>query len=120
VYAEYGQLRARIDGREGYIFFSDKKKPNPQPLAMPEFKPGEVRFAVKSDKRDFIDCVKSRGETLEPAEVGHRVTSLGHLGQIAIQIGGKLTWDPAKERFLDNTAANAMIAKPIHAPRRPT
>ena len=72
------------------------------------------QFRLKSDKQDFIDCVKSRQETLEPAEVGHRVTSLGHLGHIAIQVGGKLRWDPEKERFLDNDAANAMIDKPIH------
>ena len=67
-------------------------------------------------RRD-IDAVKTRGETLEPAEVGHRVTSLGHLGQIAIQVGEKLKWDPEGEQFVGNDKANAMIDKPIHAPR---
>jgi hypothetical protein len=83
---------------------------------MPTLQPNELHFYVKTDKQDFIDGVKSRQETLEPAEVGHRVTSLGHLGQIAIQLGRKLQWDPLRERFSDDEA-NAMIDKPIHAPR---
>ena len=76
-----------------------------------------IHFYVKTDKQDFIDAVKTRGETLEPAEVGHRVTSLGHLGQIAIQVGGKLQWDPEKEQFLGNDKANAMIDRRVLAPK---
>ena len=118
VYAEYPQLQAKIDGREGYLYFGDRRaKSPPQLMPAPASRPDDVRFYVKSDKQDFIDCVKSRGETLEPAEVGHRVTSLGHLGHIAIQLGKKLKWDPDRERFLDNDAANAMIDRPIHSPR---
>jgi hypothetical protein len=89
-------------------------------MPAPVIRPDEIHFYVKTDKQDFIDAVKTRGETLEPAEVGHRVTSLGHLGQIAIQVGGKLKWDPDKERFLGNEKANGMIDKPIHAPSAPS
>jgi predicted dehydrogenase len=117
VYAEYTQLQAQLDGREGYLYFADKKAKSPNLISMPALRPDDLRFEVKSDKQDFIDGVKSRGETLEPAEVGHRVTSLGHLGQIAIQLGQTLRWDPDRERFLDNDAANALIDKPIHSPR---
>jgi hypothetical protein len=61
--------------------------------------------------------VKTRQETLEPAEVGHRVTSLCHLGHIAIQVGEKLRWDPEKERFPASDAASQFLDRPIHAPR---
>ena len=64
-------------------------------------------------KQDFIDAVKTRGHTLEDAEVGHRTTSLCHLGHIAIRVGGKLQWDPRQERFLNSDAANAWIDKPM-------
>ena len=105
--------------REGYLFYNEKKAKQKQPELMPAptIRPDEIHFDVKTDKQDFIDAVKTRGETLEPAEVGHRVTSLGHLGQIAIQLGGKLKWDPDREQFLGNDKANAMIDKPIHAPK---
>jgi myo-inositol 2-dehydrogenase/D-chiro-inositol 1-dehydrogenase len=115
VYAEYTQLRVNLGGREGYLFFNDRGKDAPKLMEAPAIGPSETHFYVKSDKQDFIDCVKSRGETLEGAEVGHRVTSLGHLGQIAIVTGKRLRWDPEQEKFQDNDAANAMIEKPIHA-----
>jgi len=110
----------KIEGTDGWVLadFSSLKT-QPESLAAAEIGPNEVHFRLKSDKQDFIDCVKSREETLEPAEVGHRVTSLCHLGHIAIQLGQKLKWDSDKERFLDNDAANAMIDKPIHAPKAP-
>jgi predicted dehydrogenase len=119
VYAEYGQLQAKLGDQEGYLFFADKKaKAVPKMITAPALRSDDTRFYVKSDKQDFIDCVKGRGETLESAEVGHRVTSLGHLGQIAIQLGTKLQWDPERERFLNNEAANAMIDRPVHSPKR--
>lgn len=40
-------------------------------------------------------------------------TSLCHLAHIAIQLGGvKLNWDPAKEAFIDNVAANKLTQRP--------
>jgi myo-inositol 2-dehydrogenase/D-chiro-inositol 1-dehydrogenase len=118
VYAEYTQLRVKLGTQEGFLFDSPRKGGKRHTLMpAPALPAGAVRFDVKTDKQDFIDSVKSRRETLEPAEVGHRVTSLGHLGQIAIQLGGKLRWDPVQERFADNDAANAMLTRPIHAPR---
>ena len=109
----------RFEGTEGWIHADSKKLESRTPQSM-DVKNGERwnLLPFKSDKRDFIDAIKSREQTLEDAEVGHRTTSLGHLGQIAIQIGGRLEWDPVQERFRGNDAANAMIAKPIHAPRR--
>ena len=60
----------------------------------------ELHFPMMHEKRDFLNAVKTRGATLEDAEVGHRTASLGHLGQIAIQLGRKLKWDPDKEVFI--------------------
>jgi len=110
----------RFEGSEGWIQADYPKglAAEPAKLLDAAVGPEGVRFRLKSDKQDFIDCVKTRQETLEPAEVGHRVTSLCHLGHIAIQVGMKLTWDPAKERFLDNDAANQFLDRPIHAPRQ--
>jgi hypothetical protein len=56
--------------------------------------------------------VKTRGPTLEDAEVGHRTASLGHLGQIALELGRKLKWDPDKERFVGDDEANQRLSLP--------
>jgi hypothetical protein len=109
----------RFEGDEGWIHAAygkplEASSPALLAAAIPET---GVRFPLKSDKQDFIDAVKSRGQTLADAEVGHRTTSLCHLGHIAIQVGRKLSWDPVRERFRGTSEANRLIDRPIHRPR---
>ncbi len=109
----------RFEGDEGWIqahFGRGRVKAEPASVLESEIGPDELRFRLKSEKEDFIDCVKTRGRTLEDAEVGHRTTSLCHLGHIAIRLGRKLRWDPKAERFADDDEADSWIDKTIHAP----
>jgi len=108
----------KIEGSEGWVW-ADFREIKAEPESLLTWTPGpnDKVLRLKTDKQDFIDSVKSREETLEPAEVGHRVTSLCHLGHIAIHTGRKLTWDPDAERFGNDAEANALIDRPIHQPR---
>jgi predicted dehydrogenase len=64
--------------------------------------------------RNFLDCVRSRRETICPAEVGHRSVTVCHLGVISLRLGGKkLTWSPDKERFVGDEEANKMLSRPM-------
>ena len=81
-------------------------------------RPGDVRLTLKSEKRDFVDCIKTRARTVADAEVGHRTNSLCHLGHIAIQLGRKLTWDPQTERFPGDDEANRMLSRSMRSPWR--
>jgi len=65
---------------------------------------------------NFIDCVKSRKTPICPAEVGHRSASLCHLGVIAIRLGRKLNWDPAKEQFVGDDEAQSWVARQMRKP----
>lgn len=58
------------------------------------------------EHRDFLDCVKSRKDPYFPVDIGHRVATVCHLGNIAIDCGEKLAWDPEKEEFINNEKAN--------------
>ena len=78
--------------------------------------PGELRLPLKSEKRDFLDCVKSHTRTVADAEVGHRTTSVCHLGHIAIQLGRRLTWDPRAERFDGDPEADRMLRLALREP----
>jgi len=106
----------RFEGEEGWIqanFSSqDKLQAEPKSLLDSKIGPQELHFPLKHEKRDFLDAVKTRGPTLADAEVGHRTSSLGHLGHIAIQLGRKLKFDPDKERFAGDDEANQMLALP--------
>lgn len=105
----------RFEGTEGWVqanFGGEGLQAEPTSILGAEIGPNEIHLPFKNEKRDFIDCVKTRGQTLEDAEVGHRTTSLCHLGQIAVQVSGKLEWDPAAERFRNSDAANKLLSNP--------
>jgi predicted dehydrogenase len=114
------KVYVRFEGSEGWIFAQYQKPLQAEPAAVLDAKIGdnEIHFPFKSDKQDFIDAVKTRGDTLEDAEVGQRTTSVCHLANIAIQVGKKLEWDPAKERFTNTPEANEYMGKWILPPPR--
>ncbi len=107
----------KIEGSEGWVY-ADFREVRAEPESLLEWRhgPDDLRLRFKSDKQDFIDCVKSREPTLEPAEVGHRVTSLCHLGHLAVYLGRKLHWDPDAERFANDDEANALIDQTLLYP----
>ena len=59
--------------------------------------------------RDFLDCVVERRQPLCTLEDGHRSTTFAHLGNIALELGRTLRWDPEAERFPDDAEANALL-----------
>ena len=65
---------------------------------------------------NFIECIRSRKDCICSAEIGHRSVSVCHLGNLALQAGRKLQWDPAKEQFINDADANAMIRREMRKP----
>jgi len=109
----------RFEGSDGWIeadYNTRAVKAQPQSILDSPVKPDEIHLPLKDEKRDFIDAVKTRGQTLEDAEVGHRTTSLCQIGHIAIQVGHKLKWDPQTERFTNDDAANRLLGRPMRSP----
>ena len=105
----------RFEGEGGWVqanFGGVPLEAEPKSLLDSKIGPNELHIPLMHEKRDFLNAVKTRGATLEDAEVGHRAASLGHLGQIAIQVGRKLKWDPDKEVFIDDDEANNLRSLP--------
>jgi len=71
---------------------------------------------TESLHNNWLDCIKSREQTLVPAEVAHRSCSIALLGDIAMNIGRRLKYDPAKEQFINDGEANTMISRPQRRP----
>ncbi len=65
---------------------------------------------------DFLKSVKSRKDPYFPVDIGHRVSSVCHLANIALRLGRKLKWDPDAERFPDDTSANALLSRSMRKP----
>ena len=76
----------------------------------------EIRLRSPGHHREFIECIKTRNITITPAEVAHRSASIGHLGQIAMITGRKITWDPVKEEIANDPGASAMLGRTPRAP----
>ena len=62
--------------------------------------------------RNFIDCVKSRKETICPVEMAIRCDTIGHLARAAALTDSVVNWDPAKEQVVDNDAASKLLSLP--------
>jgi predicted dehydrogenase len=68
-------------------------------------------YPAKNHRRNWIECVKSGKSTICPAEIGHRSATVCHLGNIGYRLRRILTWDPAKERFVNDAEANRLLTE---------
>ena len=69
-----------------------------------------------SHMENFVDCVRNRETPISDVWTHHRAVSLCHLSNIAMLVGRKLNWDPAKEDFVGDTQASALLSKPQRPP----
>ena len=58
---------------------------------------------------DFIDCVKTRKTPVSSIEQSFRSSSFALLANIAWEVKQRVEWDPVKERFTNNKAANKLL-----------
>lgn len=122
----------RFEGTEGWVEFDYKGiQTSPESLKTAKIGLQEIHLPVSVKNRledgrkhsmsydhvrNFIDCVKSREEPVEPVEAGHRTASLCHLGNIAMKLHRKIRWDPQQEQILGDEEAAAMLSRPMRAP----
>jgi predicted dehydrogenase len=79
--------------------------------------PNEVHLYQSDDQHgNWLECIKSRKAPTAPAEIGHRACSTCLLHHIAMKTKRHLHWDPAKERFINDDAANALLSRPQRVP----
>lgn len=119
-FRDAGPASVRVEGSSGWVentwFKSDGFKASDPKLL--KWKPGagEIALPVLNEKDDFVACVRSRKETLIPAEIGHRAASMAQIAYIAAKLQTKLRWDPVAEQFPGNDAANRLLARPLRGP----
>jgi hypothetical protein len=123
----------RFEGSDGWIFASrggaratasDPANTEGLPIAASDPRlleskigAGETRLHQSADHHlDWLASIQTRKPAATNPEQAHRSTSACILGWIAMKLGRKLRWDPAKERFQDDPEANAMLAREQRAP----
>jgi predicted dehydrogenase len=79
--------------------------------------PNELHLYESKDQHgNWVDCVKSRMQPISPIEVGHRACSACLIHHMAMKAGRKLQWDPLRERFKNDDAANTWLSRPQRPP----
>jgi predicted dehydrogenase len=82
----------------------------------------EINFVQKGYEfmaghhRNFLDCVKTRTQTIAPAEVAHRSTTTCHVANICLRLGKRLRWDVQNECFVNEPLADRMLARTMRSP----
>jgi predicted dehydrogenase len=112
-------VKVRFEGTEGMVEWGYSKvyRSEPESLINSEIGPDEIHLYRSDDHvRNFLDSIRSRREPVAPVEVGHRSSSVCHLGNVAVRLGRNVTWDPEKECFPGDDEANAMLTRPMRAP----
>jgi predicted dehydrogenase len=109
-----------FEGTTGTIFVSRGKIwSNPAEVVKTPLGARDVRLyreVPANHARNWIDCIKSRQATICPAEVGNRSATICHLANIGYRLRRTLKWEPARERFIDDAAANEQLDRPMSAP----
>jgi predicted dehydrogenase len=77
---------------------------------------GNDQALFRRHARNFLDCVKSRGQTVSDLESGHRVATACHLANISLRLGRMIRWDADKEEVLGDPAAAKMLVRPYRSP----
>jgi len=105
----------RFEGSDGWVFVRRGSiDAYPKSLLNSTIGPDEIHLYKSDDhKQDFLNCVKARSEPVAPAEIAHHSIMVGHLGVIAIKLGRKVMWNPAKERFVNDEQADRFLARPM-------
>ncbi len=109
-----------FEGTDGWVHV-DRSGINahPKELLQTEWTPNDVQlYNSNNHARNLLDCVKSRKEAICPIDEAVQADILCHISDIAIRLEQKLRWDPAKERFVDNDAANHHLVRAMRSPWR--
>lgn len=125
------QNGVRFEGTKGWIFVSrgDYQVTSSDPGAGPtrakkldasdpailtsEIGKNEFHLPVSTDHHaNWLESIRDNTQNIAPVEEAHRSCSACLLHHIAMKLNRKLQWDPAKERFNGDEAANRMLSRP--------
>ncbi|MGE4182203.1 MAG: Gfo/Idh/MocA family protein [Limisphaerales bacterium] len=95
----------------GFEVQSERRKVGEEPQKFPGS--GDARPA---HVRNFLDCVKSRQQPVENLQVGHHVSTVAHLGNVAQRVGRKIVWDHEKERVVGDPEADKFVGVEYRKP----
>ncbi len=111
-------MGVQFEGSEGWIWVDRSGiDASPKSLLTSKIGPTEIHLYRSDDHhQNFLDCVRTRQQTITPVEIAHRSIMIAHLGLIAMKLGRKVQWDPVAEQFVNDPDADRMLVRPMRSP----
>jgi predicted dehydrogenase len=115
-----GSCPVRFEGDTGWVEAGDSGK---LVLSSPELIAGrdvaEIGgYPATFHVRDFLDCVKTRSQPKGNADAACNAHIACHAANIAIALNRKVTYDPAKHEFVNDSEANRLRSEALREPWR--
>jgi len=117
-YGKISNYGTAFEGADGWVHV-DRDQIHFQPASLADL--DEDSFPIKLPRssdhaRNFLECIKSRAQTVSPAPDAVRSDILCHLSDIAMRLNRKVVWDPQNEHFIDDAGANLRLARKMRGP----
>jgi hypothetical protein len=110
----------RFEGATGWVETADSGKlALSSPALLAGRKVAEIGgYPATFHVRDFLNCVKSRGQPRASADVACHSHITCHAANITIFLGRKLSFDPVKSEFIGDDEANRLRCEAHREPWR--
>jgi predicted dehydrogenase len=119
----HGSCGMRFEGSDGWVSSGDAYD-QPEVSSPGLLEDGKKVLADYMERtgrpmnhmRNFLDCVRSRAQTVANPDVMHHSMSTVHAANICMWLKRDLKYDPIKEEFVNDPEANRMRTRAQRAP----
>jgi predicted dehydrogenase len=107
-----------FEGDNGSIYVNrGRLESTPEEIVKTPLGPGDVRlYESKNHLDNWYESIKSRQLPICDVEIGHRSATVCHLGSVAMRLGTKIKWDPAKEQVEGDPKSAKLMSYAYRAP----
>ena len=114
-----GSCPVKFEGANGWIETGDNGDLFTNTPALLEGNKAKIAgYPADFHIRDFLDCVKTRGQTRANADVACQAHIACHAANIALFLNRRVKYDPAKNEFLGDEEANRLRSEAWREPWR--
>ncbi|OQW95896.1 MAG: hypothetical protein BWK77_06690, partial [Verrucomicrobia bacterium A1] len=118
----HGTCGVKYEGDEGWVAVADgySTLDTSSPALLSDFTRLTKGYTQRTGRalnhvRNFFDCIKSRARTVANEDMMHRSMSTVHAANICMWLGRDMTYDPVREEFVNDPAANRLRSRAARA-----
>jgi hypothetical protein len=119
----HGSCGVRYEGTEGWVSVADgyTKPEVSNPAMLDDFKKLVQDYMARTQRpmshmRDYLNCIKSRRQTVANPVMMHRSMTTVHAANICMWLKRDMKFDPAKEEFINDPDANRYRSRAMREP----